>query len=122
MKASGTHPSMSEQLISFVSHHSSISILSLIRNVGQGSNRTVLIILSTSSSEACRKTVIFGGSEGGCTSFSVPEGISFLNFVGKNEANCHNFQTRGMEVSHQRPCSGFYPAHTLVFYRVMTIV
>ena len=41
---------------------------SLIRNVGQGSNRydfvgEVLIILSTVSSETCLKTVIFGGSE-----------------------------------------------------------
>ena len=64
------HPSLSEQLTSFVSDGSSISMYSLIRNVGQGSNRQdfvseVLIILPTPSSETCLKTVIFGGSEGG---------------------------------------------------------
>ena len=47
-----------------------MSMHSLIRNVGQGSNRhdfigEVFIILSTESSETCLKTVIFGGSEGG---------------------------------------------------------
>ena len=51
---------------------------SLIRNVGRGSNRhdfvgDALIILSTASSETCLKTVIWGGSEGGLTSYSVPE-------------------------------------------------
>ena len=61
---------MNEQLTSFVSDGSSISIHSLIRNVGQGSNRQdfvgdVLLILSTSSSETCLKTVIFGRSEEG---------------------------------------------------------
>ena len=57
LKASGTHPSMSEQLTSFVSDGSSMSMQSLIRKVGQGSNRhdfvgEVLIILSTASSES----------------------------------------------------------------------
>ena len=66
LKASGTHPSMSEQLTSFVMDGNSISMYSLIRNVGKGSNRhsfvgDVLIILS---SETCLKTLIFGGSEG----------------------------------------------------------
>ena len=61
---------MSEQLTSFVSDGSSISMHSLIRNVSQGSNRhdfvgEVLIILSTAFLETCLKTVIFGGSEGG---------------------------------------------------------
>ena len=70
LKASGMHPSMSEQLTSFVRDGNSISMHSLKRNVGKGSNRhdfvdDVLIILSTSSSETCLKTVIFGGSEGG---------------------------------------------------------
>ena len=69
LKASGTHPSMSEQLTSFVRDGRSISMHSLIRNVGKGSNRhdfvgEVLIILSTVSSDTCLKTVIFGGSEG----------------------------------------------------------
>ena len=53
---------------------------SLIRNVGKGSNMVfrhdfvgdALIILSRASSETCLKTLIFGGSEGGCISFSVP--------------------------------------------------
>ena len=67
-KASGMHPSMSEQLTSFVSVGSSMSMHSLKRNVSQGSNRhdfvgEVLIVLSTASSETCLKTVIFGGSE-----------------------------------------------------------
>ena len=62
------HPFMSEQLTSFVRDGRSISIHSLIRNVGQGSNRQdfvgeVLIILSTSSSETCLKAVILLGSE-----------------------------------------------------------
>ena len=66
LKVSGPHPSMSEQLNSFVSDGSSRSMHSLIRNVSQGSNRhnfvgEVLIILSTPSSETCLKTVIFGG-------------------------------------------------------------
>ena len=70
LKASGTYPSMLEQLNSFVSDGSSMSMHSLIRNVGQGSNRhdfvgEFLIILSTASSETRLKTVIFGGSEGG---------------------------------------------------------
>ena len=70
LKASGTHPSMSEQLTSVVRDGSNISMHSLIRNVGQGYNRhdfvgEDLIILSTSSSETCLKTVIFGGSDGG---------------------------------------------------------
>ena len=70
LKASGMHLSVSEQLTSFVSDGSSISMQSLIRNVGQGSNRQdcvseVLIIFSTASSETCLKTVIFGGSKGG---------------------------------------------------------
>ena len=70
LKASGTHPSMSEQLTSFVREGNSMSMHSLIRNVGKGSNRhdfvgDVLIILSTTSSETCLKTLIFGGSEGG---------------------------------------------------------
>ena len=70
LKASGIHPSMSEQLTSFVRDGSSISMHSLIRNVSQGSNRQdfvgeVLIILPTASSETYLKTVIFGGSEGG---------------------------------------------------------
>ena len=70
LKALGMHPSLSEQLTSFVSNGSRISIHSLIRNVNQGSNRQdfvgeVLIILSTASLETCLKTVIFGGSEGG---------------------------------------------------------
>ena len=56
LKGSGTDPSMSEQLTSFVSDGSSMSIHSLIRNIGQGSNShdfvgVVLIILSTASSE-----------------------------------------------------------------------
>ena len=54
----------------FVGDGSSMSMHSLIRNVGQGPNRhdfvgEVLIILSTASSENCLKTVIFEGSEGG---------------------------------------------------------
>ena len=70
LKASGMHPSMSEQLTSFVSDGIRMSIHSLIRNVGQRSNRydfvsDVLIILSTAYSETCLKTVIFGGSGGG---------------------------------------------------------
>ena len=71
LKASGTHPSMSEQLTSLVRDGSNISTHSLIRNVGRiGSNRQDfvgkdLIILPTSSSETCLKTVIFGGSDGG---------------------------------------------------------
>ena len=70
LKASGTHPSMSEKLTSFVRDGNSISMHSLIRNIGRGSNRhdfvgDVLIILSTASSETCLKTLIFGGSEGG---------------------------------------------------------
>ena len=70
LKASGMHPSMSEQLTSFLIDGSSISVHSLIRNVGQGSNRQnfvveVLIILSPSSPETCLKTIIFRGSEGG---------------------------------------------------------
>ena len=70
LKASGTHPSMCEQLTNFVRNDSSISMHSLIRNVGKGSNRhdfvvDVLVILLTDSSETCLKTVIFGGSEGG---------------------------------------------------------
>ena len=78
---------MSEQLTSFVSDGSSISMHSLIRNIGQGSNRqdgggVVLIILSTASSETCPKTV---------TSFSVPEGakvsLIFLILFQKKEAN-----------------------------------
>ena len=68
LKASGMRPSMSEQLTSFASNGSSMSMHSVIRNVGQGSNRhdfvcEVLIILSTASSETCLKTVICGGSE-----------------------------------------------------------
>ena len=39
LKASGTHPSTSEQLTSFVKDGSSISMHSLIRNVGKESNR-----------------------------------------------------------------------------------
>ena len=70
LKASGMHPTMSGQLTSFVRDGSSISMHSLIINVGKGSNRhdfvgDVLIILSTASSETCLKAVIFGGSEGG---------------------------------------------------------
>ena len=70
LKASGTHASLSEQVTSFVSDGRSMSMYSLIRNVGQRSNRhdfvgEVLIILSTASSETCLKTVIFVGSEGG---------------------------------------------------------
>ena len=70
LKASGTYPSMSEQLTSFVRDGNSISMHSLIRKVGKGSNRhdfvgEVLIILSTASSETCLKSLIFGGSEGG---------------------------------------------------------
>ena len=70
LKASGMHPSISEQLTSFVSHGSGRSMHSLIRNVGQGSNRQhfvgeVLIILPTASTETFLKTVIFGGSDGG---------------------------------------------------------
>ena len=68
LKVSGTHPSMSKQLTSFVSDGSSMSMHSLIRKVFQESNRhdfvgEVLIILSTASSETCLQTVIFGGSE-----------------------------------------------------------
>ena len=64
LKVSGTHLSMSEQLTSFVSDGSSISMHSLIRNVGQGSDRQdfvseVLIILSIPSLETYLKTVIF---------------------------------------------------------------
>ena len=63
LKASGTQPFLREQLTSCVSDGSSISIHSLIRNVGQGSSRQdfvgeLLTILSTSSSETCLKTVI----------------------------------------------------------------
>ena len=70
LKASGVPPSLSKQLTCFVSDGGSMSMHSLIRNVGQGSNRydfvsEVLIILSTASSENCLKTVSFGGSEGG---------------------------------------------------------
>ena len=70
LKASGTHPSISEQLTSLVRDGSKILMHSLIRNVGQGSNRQDfvgedLIILPTSSSETCLKTVTFGGSDGG---------------------------------------------------------
>ena len=68
LKASRVHPCVSKQLTSFVSDGSSMSMHSLIRNVGQGSNShdfvEVLIILSTASSETCLKTVNFGGSEG----------------------------------------------------------
>ena len=58
---------MSEQLTSFVRDGSSISMHSLIRTVGKGSNRhdfvgDVLIILSTASSDSCLKTVIFMSS------------------------------------------------------------
>ena len=68
---------------------------SLIRNVGRGSNRhdfvgDALIILSTASSETCLKTVIWGGSEGGLTSYSVPEeaklSLIFLILLVKKEA------------------------------------
>ena len=95
LKASGTHPSMSEQLTSFVRHGSNISMHSLIRNVSRGSNRhefvgDALIILSTASSETCLKTVIWGGSEGGLTSYSVPEeaklSLIFLILLVKKEA------------------------------------
>ena len=70
LKASETQPSLREQLTSFVGDGSSMTMHSLIRNVGQGSNRQdfdgeLLLILSTSSSETCLKTVFFGGSEGG---------------------------------------------------------
>ena len=69
---------------------------SLIRNVGKGSNRhdfvgDVLIILSTASSETCLKTLIFGGSEGGWISFSLPMepklSLIFLILLEKKEAN-----------------------------------
>ena len=55
---------------SLVRDGSKILMHSLIRNVGQGSNRQDfvgedLIILPTSSSETCLKTAIFGGSDGG---------------------------------------------------------
>ena len=77
LKALGTHPSMSEMLTSFVSDGNSMSMHSLIRNVGQGSNShnfvgEVLIILSTASSESCLKTKIIA---------------NFRNFVQKKEAN-----------------------------------
>ena len=70
LKASGMHPSMSEQLTSWVRDGSNISMHSLMLNVNQGSNRQDfvgkdLIILPTSSSEICLKRVIFGGSDGG---------------------------------------------------------
>ena len=73
-------PSMNDQLTSFVSDGSSMSMHSLTRNVGQGSNRhdfvgEVLIILSTASLETCLKIVIFGGSEREWTLYSVPEGV-----------------------------------------------
>ena len=96
LKASGTHPSMSEQLASFVSDGSSMSMHSLIRNVSQGSNRhdhvgEILIILSIASLETCLKTVIFGGSKGGSILYSVPVGVKvsliFLILLEKNETN-----------------------------------
>ena len=96
LKASGMHPSMSEQLTSFVRDGSSISMHSLIRNIGKGSNRhdfvgDALIILSPASSETCIKIVIFGGSERGLTSYSVPEeaklSIIFLILLEMKEAN-----------------------------------
>ena len=70
LKASGTYPSMSEQLTNFVRDSNSISMHSLIRKVSKGSNRhnfveEVLLILSTASSETCLKTLMFGGSKGG---------------------------------------------------------
>ena len=61
---------MTEQLTNFVIDGSSISLHSLMRNVGHGSNRQYFIgefpiILSTASSETWVKAVIFGGTEGG---------------------------------------------------------
>ena len=61
---------MSEQLTNFVLDGSSISLHSLIRNVGHGSNMQdfageFLIILSTVSSETCVNAVIFGWTVGG---------------------------------------------------------
>ena len=43
LKPSGTHPSLIEQLTNFVSDGSSVSLHSLMRNVGQGSNRQDLV-------------------------------------------------------------------------------
>ena len=63
LKASRTHPAMSEQLTNLVRDGSNISMHSLIRNVGQGSNRQdfageVFIFLPAAPSETCLKTVI----------------------------------------------------------------
>ena len=58
-----SHPSMSKQLTNFVSDSTSISLHSLMGNIGHGSNRQdfireSLIILATASSETCVKAVI----------------------------------------------------------------
>ena len=58
LKSSGMHSSISEQLTSFVREGNSISMHSLIRNVGKGSNRhdfvgDVLIILSKTDYITC---------------------------------------------------------------------
>ena len=61
---------MSEHLTSFVSDVISIPLHSLIRN-RQDFIGEFLIILSIAFSETCLHTIIFGGSEGGLTSFLV---------------------------------------------------
>ena len=77
------------------------------------------MILSRASSETCLKTVIFGGSEG--ETHSVPEGakvsLIFLILLEKRRQTGQPmaFQTRGMEVWHQKPYSRFYAAHAIFF-------
>ena len=79
---------------------------SLIRNVSQGSNRQdfvgeVLIILSTTSSETCLKTVIFEGRVN--LIFSAKVSLIFLILFGKRRQTGQpmTFQTHGMEVLDQ---------------------
>ena len=87
-----------------------------------------LMILSTVSSETCIKGVIFRGSEGGLTSFSVIELtevslIFFILFEKRRQTNqLMTCQTCGMEVPLQIPCSGFFAQLMPYFFRVVTIV
>ena len=78
-----------------------------------------LIILSTASPDTLVKSVIFGGSEGGLISFSVPERKNipnFHNFVWEKRMQTDQlmtFQTHGMEVSLLKPYLGVCLAHAI---------